>query len=269
MLIRLALATSLTLCATSLVAHEFWVEPLAFQVPVGEEVQLDLRVGQMFQGRSYPYLSHKFVLFEAEDASGVRALSGNEGDIPAITYPSAEPGLHVITYHAQPERLIYDSFADFVEFVREESLAKVIQRHRARNLPDTGFAEGYSRNAKALVQVGPPDAAQSDRVAGLPLELIALQNPYTARGRLAVGLLWQGEPVADAQVTLFHRPASGEVTRHTFRTGVDGVASIPFTATGIYLLSAVHMEERPADSGEVWHSTWASLTFGWSEGVGP
>jgi uncharacterized GH25 family protein len=266
---RLALASALTLCAFSLPAHEFWVEPLPFQLSVGEKVQLDLRVGQMLQGRSYPYLSHKFVRFEAEDASRVRALSGNEGDIPAITYSSAESGLHVITYHALPERLTYDSFTDFVDFVEEEGLADVIQRHRARGLPDTGFVEGYSRNAKALVQVGPPDAGQSDRVVGLPLELIALENPYSAQKPLAVRLLWQSEPVADAQVTLFHRPASGAVTRQIFRTDADGVASIPFTATGTYLLSAVHMDERPAESGEVWHSTWASLTFGWDERAGP
>lgn len=269
MLKPLAVATAMTLGATSLMAHEFWVEPLSFHVPLGTEVQLDLRVGQMLQGRAYPYLSHRFARFEVADATGVRALTGNEGDIPAMTYRADAQGLHVITYHALPERLTYDSLADFVEFLEEEGLTKVIQRHRTRGLPDTAFAEGYSRNAKALVQVGPPDAAQNDQVAGLLLELIAQQNPYTAPGRLAVGLLWQGEPVADAQVTLFHRPASGEVTRHTFRTGADGVASIPFSASGTYLLSAVHMDERPAESGEVWHSTWASLSFGWSEGVKP
>lgn len=269
MLKLLALATALTLCAASLEAHELWVEPLSFQLPVGARVELDLRVGQMLQGRSYPYLSHKFARFGVEDATGVRALTGNEGDIPAMTYPADAQGLHVITYHALPERLTYDSFEDFAEFLEEEGLPEVIQRHRARGLPDTGFSEGYSRNAKALVQVGPPDTAQNDRVAGLPFELIALQNPYTAPGRLAVGLLWQGEPVADAQVTLFHRSASGEVTREAFRTGPDGVALVPFTASGTYLLSAVHMDERLAESGEVWHSTWASLSFGWSEGVGP
>lgn len=268
MLKPLALATALTFCASSLAAHEFWVEPLAFQVPVGEEIQLDLRVGQMLQGRSYPYLSHKFARFEVEDTAGVRVLTGNEGDIPALSYPSDVQGLHVITYHARPERLSYDSFDDFAEFVTEEGLADFIALHRARGLPETGFSEGYSRNAKALVQVGPPVEGQTDRVAGLPFELIALDNPYAASGRLAVGLLWQGEAVADAQVTLFRRSASGEVTRETFRTGPDGVASVPFTASGTYLLSAVHMEERPAESGEVWHSTWASLSFGWAAGAG-
>lgn len=264
----LVLATTLTLCAASLEAHEFWVEPLSYQVPFGDRVQLDLRVGQLLQGRSYPYLSHKFARFEAEDATGVHALAGNEGDIPAMIYPAVAHGLHVITYHALPERLTYDSFADFVNFVEEEGLTGVIQRHRARGLPLTGFAEGYSRNAKALVQVGPPDEGQNDRVAGLPFELVAMENPYTARDRLAVRLLWQGGPVAAAQVTLFHRPASGEVTRETFRTDPDGVVLIPFMASGSYLLSAVHMGERPAESGEVWHSIWASLSFGWTEGVG-
>lgn len=269
MLKRLVLTTASILCAAGLQAHEFWVEPLPFQVTVGEQVQLDLRVGQMLQGRSYPYLSHKFARFAVDDATRVYAFAGNEGDIPAMTYQAQTPGLHVISYDALPERLTYDNFADFAAFLEEEGLADVMARHHARGLPDTGFSEGYSRNAKALVQVGVPHKEQTDRVVGLPFELVALESPYTAHDQFQVRLLWQGAPFADAQVTLFHRPPSGEVTRQTVRTDADGVTLIPFIASGTYLLSAVHMDERPAESGEVWHSTWASLSFGWAAGLEP
>ncbi|MDP2081595.1 MAG: DUF4198 domain-containing protein [Pseudotabrizicola sp.] len=269
MLKQLVLTTAWAFCATGVQAHEFWVEPQPFQVLVGEQLQLDLRVGQMLEGRSYPYLSHKFARFTVDDATHINPLAGNEGDIPAMTYQADTPGLHVISYHALPERLTYDSFADFAAFLEEEGLAEVILRHRARGLLETGFSEGYSRNAKALVQVGAPEQGQTDRVAGLPFELVALENPYAAQDQLHVRLLWQGAPFADAQVTLFHRPTSGEVTRQIFRTDAGGGALIPFTASGTYLLSAVHMEERPAESGEVWHSTWASLSFGWAAGVKP
>lgn len=265
----LALATALTLCAATLHAHEFWVEPLSYQVQLGDEVRLDLRVGQMLQGRSYPYLSHKFARYELTDETGVRALSGNEGDLPSVVYKASVPGLHVVAYHALPERLTYDDFESFVAFVEEEGLATIIARHHERGLPETGFTEAYSRNAKALVQVGPMIDEQTDRVTGLPFELVALENPYSKRDKLSVRLLWQGVKVPGAQVALFHRIASGEVVRSTYRTDLDGVVSIPLMSGGTYLLSAVHLEERSAESGEVWHSTWASLAFGRSEGSKP
>lgn len=258
----IALALAMTLWAPALQAHEFWVEPLTYRVAPGAEVSIDLRVGQMLDGRSYPYLSPKFARYQVTDASGVHDLSGIEGDLPSVVYKASVPGLHVIAYHAQPERLTYDSFQDFADFVVEEGLTSIVARHRERGLPDTGFTEAYSRNAKALVQVGPVMDGQTDLVTGLPFELVALENPYDRGVTLPVRLLWDGTQVPGAQVALFWRNAAGAVERSTYITDMNGVISVPLGGGGTYLLSAVHLEETAAESGEVWHSTWASLTFG-------
>ncbi len=241
-------------------AHEFWVAPLSHEVALGDEIALDLQVGQMFKGRSYPYLSHKFGRYQITDAAGVHDLIGKEGDTPSVVYDATVPGLHVIAYHALPEQLTYDAFQDFVDYVEEEGLNAIVGRHRARSLPEVGFTESYTRNAKALVQVGPASETDADYATGMDFELVALRNPYLAGNTLPVKLLWQGAPVPKAQVALFYRDGV-EVERKTYQTNDAGVADIPLTGAGSYLLSAVHMEESAADNGAVWQSTWASLTF--------
>ena len=96
----------------------------------------------------------------------------------------------------------------------------------------------------------------------MPLELVAKTNPYAlppSAPLLPVTLLWQDEPLADAQITVFRNNDGLEVTK--VRTGPDGGASIPLGGGGHFLLNAIHIipwDELPDDA---WHSYWASMTF--------
>jgi uncharacterized GH25 family protein len=246
--------------ALPLHAHEFWVAPLWYEVSLGDEITLDLRVGQMLEGKSYPYLSHKFARYQITDADGVHDLVSNEGDTPSVVYDATVTGLHVIAYHSLPEQLTYETFQDFVDYLDEEGLRPIVDRHHERSLSETGFTEAYTRNAKALVQVGPVSEGDSDLATGMDFELIALRNPYLSSTSLPVKLLWQGEQVTGAQVAVFRRVGS-VVERTTQLTNNQGIVDIPLRGEGMYLLSAVHMEETAEESGAVWHSTWASLSF--------
>lgn len=241
-------------------AHEFWISPFSPIVSVGDEVILDLKVGQMLEGQSYPYLSHKFGRYQITNGDGVHDLLGNEGDTPSVVYDATVPGLHVIAYHALPEQLTYETFEEFVEYVDEEGLGFLVDRHRERGLPETGFIEAYTRNAKALVQVGPAFEADTDLATGMDFELVAMRNPYLPRASLPVMLLWQGVRVPNAQVAVFQRVGKS-VVRTTYRTDDQGIADIVLRGGGTYLLSSVHMDERKEDTDAVWHSTWASLSF--------
>lgn len=242
--------------------HEFWVEPDKFMAAVGNQVTLDLRVGQMLNGVSYPFFSRKFVRYVNTVSGETLPFDGREGDTPSLTFTADREGLNVISYHAIPEFLTYDTFSDFVEFVEDEGLAQIVDQHKERGLPSVGFTEGYSRNSKALVQIGPVKEGQNDEFTGMPYELIAMANPYAGQDTLQVKLLWQGDPVPDAQVAIFYRSADGVVSRSLTRTEDTGVATIPTANAGFYMLSSVWLDEREAESGEVWHSTWAALSFG-------
>lgn len=242
-------------------AHEFWVEPNRFFVDKGDEVELDLRVGQLLEGASYPYLSKKFLRYDTTVAGDRVVIDGREGDLPSLTWTADREGLNIFSYHALPEYLNYTSFSDFETFLAEEGLSDIVDRHKARGLPEAGFTEGYSRNSKALVQVGPVLDGQIDEYTGMPFEFVALANPYAGPETLDVQLLWDDEPLADWQVAIFHRSIEGSVSRSLVRTGAEGIATIPTPKAGFFLLSAVRLDERDPTSGEAWHSTWAAMSF--------
>ncbi len=254
----LGLLVDLTLPAA---AHEFWIEPKAFRVEPGAPIVADLKVGQNFRGDTYPYLKSRFVSFRATDRAGARDVKGDEGDAPAVNTRSAAKGLQVISYLATAHRLDFDKWEDFVSYVEYEGLGWVAEAHKQRGLPESSFAEEYVRCAKALVQVGEPSAADQDLATGMPLELIAGQNPYAAPApsELPVTLLWRGKPIGNIQIRVFRD--NGTVSDTTTRTDPAGKAVISLQGGGKFLLNAVHMQEAPPERPGKWESYWASLTF--------
>lgn len=242
------------------VAHEFWIEPHAASVPAQAAIVADLRVGQDFAGMAFPYLSHRFVRFWLRDARGERPVEGGEGDIPAIRIDRTAPGVTAIAYHSTADQVVFDTWPEFLDYIDYEGNGWAAAAHRASGRPETGISERYVRCAKALVRVGESAAWTGDPGIGLPLELIALSDPFAAsRGVLRVRLVWMDRPAADTQIAVFERGA--QVTRSVIRTGPDGEADIPLTPGRGYLLSAVRLALMPDGADVDWESHWASLTF--------
>ncbi len=250
---------ALALVSTPVLAHEFWIAPERGVVAPGDRITAELKVGQMLKGESYPYLSNRFQSFTDTVGGATTEIVGNEGDIPALATVAETPGLHVIAHHTIAFRVTYDDWAVFRRYLSDEGLDRLAERHRIRGLPETGFAERYTRCAKALVQVGPARPGDRDVPVGMPFELVAEANPYLSDVEaLPVQLLWRGAPVANRQINVFHD--EGAETRSSVLTDAEGRALIPLTGDGQYLLNTVNLEpveDRPV----VWSSHWASLSF--------
>lgn len=249
--------------------HEFWIAPQQWQPQAGDTLRADLRVGQDMSGEIYPWLRRNVRSATVWSPTGQSEVGGREGDLPALTVVLPEDGLHRLAYLGIPSYVIFDDLEKFGSYLDYEGLDGVLDRHVARNLPDEDFGEEYTRHARALVQVGTPDPAQLDAPTGMPFELVAGANPYVAGlAELPVTLTYQGDPLPDTQVAVFHRPARGtapqDVTRRLFRTDAEGRVTVPLVGAGDYLLSAVRIEEvAPSETSVVmWKSDWASLTFG-------
>lgn len=254
-----AALVALALAGAPAAAHEFWIAPQDGTIDPGAEIIADLKVGQKLRGEPYPYLSNRFRSFTVTLGDTTTEVAGNEGDIPALSYIAERSGLHVIAQHTIAFRVTYDDWAVFRRYLADEGLDSFADLHRARGLPESGFAERYTRYVKALVQVGPVDPADRDVRIGMPLELVAEANPYVPGvAMLPVILTWQGAPVANRQINIFRD--DGAVTRTTATTDATGRALIPLTGDGEYLLNAVVL--RAVDDAPVaWASHWATLSF--------
>lgn len=245
-------------------AHEYWLEPVVFQVRPGEEISGNLKNGQDFKGSSFTYITSRFERFTVNAALGETPVTGRDGDMPALVARTDEPGLYSVSYQGKFDRITFTDPAKMKLYQDYEGLTGLLRHHAERGLADDRLQEHYARCAKALFQVGEP-VAGSDRLTGLKFELVAEENPYLLEedDTLPVRLYWQGEPAGDVQIRWFrYRDASHT---GTVRTDEAGRARIPLAGGGKFMLNAVRIypgDEDPETDTPEWYSYWASLTFG-------
>lgn len=258
---RILLPLLALFAASTAQAHEFWLSPLSYHVPADAPIRADLRVGENFSGAAYSYLPNAFTRFDIVSGGQAKAVNGRMGDAPALTQ-AAPAGLAVLVHETTARRVIYDDWGKFQRFATHKGYPQVLQLHRARGLPDTGFSESYRRYAKALVAVG--IGRGQDAVQGLEIEIIAGANPYTdALSAMPIQVLYQGAPHS-GQLEVFEKDSAGTVTVFTLPLGPDGRARVPVKPGHEYLLDSVVLRATDNDdpkAGPVWHSLWASLTF--------
>ena len=100
----------------------------------------------------------------------------------------------------------------------------------------------------------------------MPLELVALTNPYAepAPDAVRLELRFRGEPLAGGRVKAFHRAPDGAVEVTRLVTDADGLVSVP-TAPGLTLVNAVVLDRASPRMqtflGASWQSLWASITY--------
>ncbi len=262
--IALALLIAL-LSAAPARAHELWIAARDWRVEPQGRIVADIVNGQKFRGHALPYLPSTTRRLLALRAGSPTAITPRAGDRPAIDIAAGPPGLVVLAYESAMSTLTYRDFDKFLAFVTHKDLPASRDIHLARGLPTEGFRETYWRFSKALVAVGP--GAGADRALGFETELTALANPYTDAlpEGLPVRLTYQGAPRPDAQIEVFDKAPDGSVTITTLRTDAGGVARVPLTPGHTYMLDAVVLRPPAADlareTGAVWESLWANLTF--------
>lgn len=266
-LIRLSILACASLVhAPFAFAHEFWIEPLEFQVQNDAPFAANLLNGQLFKGTRQSFFEKSNSRFEVVMGNNTAPVTGRMGDRPAIQLPPpGQDGLMILAHEAAPSSLTYSEWAKFMKFVDHKDFSDAVATHEARGWPKENFKETYTRHSKSLVAVG--DGAGADRALGLATEFVALENPYDRGfdGSLDIELLYNGAPRADAQIEIYARDGEDVVTVTLARTDDQGRATIPVDEGFEYLLDAVVL--RPVagattvDAGPVWETLWASMTF--------
>jgi uncharacterized GH25 family protein len=243
-----------------LFAHDMWIEPTTFSPEPGQIVGVRLRVGQDLLGDPLPRNPALINQFVFEDVAGRKPVVGRDGGDPAGFLRVAAPGLLVVGYGSNPSAVELPA-EKFNQYLKEEGLDAVAALRARRNETGAKAQELFSRCAKSLVLSGSPSAAQSDRLLGFTLELVAERNPYAIRAGadLPVRLTYENRPLAGALVVAMNRLNPSE--KLSARTGGDGRVRFRLRSGGLWLIKAVHMIPAPAGAGAQWASFWASLTF--------
>lgn len=249
--------------ATSVTAHEFWIEPKDYTVNASDIVVADLRNGQNFKGSSYSYIRDRYVKFDMFVGQSQLMIDGDLGQRPAISTQIEEEGLAILIVESKSNSLSYSEWDKFQKFINHKDFDLDKEKHLALGFPETGFKEIYRRFAKSLVAIG--NAKGNDRPVGLEIELVALANPYqddTTNG-MPIKAYYQGEILADVQIELFDKKPSGDVEVTLHRTDDQGVALLPIESGHSYLVDTVQIRQAAQgnEQGAVWETLWASLTY--------
>ena len=260
-----ALLSVALLAAPLAKAHEYWIEPVAYEVGVGDKIEAVLRNGEFFKGSSYPFIERLFTRFEVYNRSGGQPAPGRNGDSPALQMKAEKGGLHVVAYASTVQTVTYTEFERFQEFVASKRLDHIIDQHRAEGLSEEKVVETYYRYAKSLIKAG--SGAGRDVKVGMPIELVAELNPYTSAGADGVRfrLYWLGKPLPDWDVQVFKKAGAadkGELAHYT--TDKTGRVFVPADGGGDFLVNAVQITKPRASDGVFnaqWESIWASTTY--------
>jgi uncharacterized GH25 family protein len=241
-------------------AHDFWIEPSAFNAEVGDRIDLVLRVGQDFNGDSQPYITDWFTDYRVQSPDGTHPIEGLMGDDPAGGFSATAPGTHVVGYRSTRDFVSLEP-EKFRTYLQAEGLDEIIRLREVRGESDRPAPEYYSRCAKSLIRVG-RNSQGYDAVLGYTLELIPERDPASMQpgDKLPLRLVYQSEPIKGVLVIAFTSDNPDE--KITSRTDDEGRVRLPLPESGIWLIKAVHMIEVPADNKVAeWESFWASLTF--------
>ena len=260
------LALIFSLISAPVVAHEFWIEPTAYQVDADTNLEANIVNGQEFSGGKQAYLPQRFVNFVLFAGDQSARVEGRPGDMPALQQAPVAEGLNIAAYQANNAIVDYENWEKFQGFVDHKDFGDVLSRHQARGLELNGFKEVYSRHAKTLIGVGNSEGA--DRRVGLETEIVALTNPYTddLSNGFQVQVYYRNGLRPDTQVEVFEKAPNTPVSISLYRTNSEGIATFPVKPGYAYMVDAVVLrppsEALAERTGAVWETLWANLTFG-------
>ena len=262
--------TIICLTASAALAHDFWLASSRWRAAPGASVVITANVGDDIYPKSESVTAPERVdslRLVGPETKTLTPRFRTEGQSLAadVTLPMA-PATYMAVMVVKGRFLSMEP-GKFLDYLKEEGLDGVIAEVRRRNETTKPSRERYWRDAKTLIRAGDGPSEHVTHPVGLAAELVPDTDLTQARvgDTIAVRLLAEGKPVANAQVTLTAAAPGGIKTRawHA-RTDAGGRARLTIAKRGPYLLTSVHMVRREGETGEQavdWESYWCSLTF--------
>ena len=262
---NLVISLGFILSASSIQAHEFWIEPTDYFLQ-NENLEAHLKVGQEFEGMRLMYDPNRFEEFKILSGSKNKSIDvkGTIGDVPAINFKPDLDGLLII-YHETEDKLVdYKKFSKFKSFVTEKGYEKLIITHQERKLPLENFIESYRRYAKSLIAYNGIEG--KDKKTGLLFEFVLSDNPYDELkdNIVEATLFYKNRPYPRNLVSIFIKNKSNKINLYKVLTDDKGRFSFSIKPGDTYLLDSVILTPKkgnPTKKEPVWHSIWASTTF--------
>jgi hypothetical protein len=257
-LIRIGvLAAAALLLTDAAQAHDFWIEPSAFEARAGSIVSVRLFVGQDFTGDPLPRQSNSIDKFFVRQDGADADIGGANNIDPAGLFRMPGAAAAVIGYSSNGSSTELPA-ARFEDYLRQHGLIAVIDERLRRGEKGKPGRERFYRYAKALLN-GSANAATVTQPLGFAYEIVPGNDPTKLAGPLRGRILYQGKPLAGALVEALWRDDPS--IRLSTRSDTLGGFDFALPRGGVWLVKSVHMVRAGFFASADWDSLWASLTF--------
>jgi uncharacterized GH25 family protein len=272
-MIRVWLAICLLAAARPVFAHDFWLQPRFYSLPVNGATTLSIQVGHGPLRQPSPLTLDRITLLRSIGPRGAvdlkSTLVAGQGVFNSPISFSG-PGTYVLALETNPAASVLPAIR-FNDYLKFEGLTPALRLRAASGTTDVPGREIYSRRTKAIVQIGPPTAeggAQVTRPLGMTLEIVPEKNPYRLKTDepLPVRVLYEGRPLAGALVMLTNLEFDGHPLE-THLSDAAGRAAFHFPLIGTWLINVIWTQPIKGDPDADYDTTFSSLTFGYAPGA--
>ncbi|GAB4401502.1 MAG: hypothetical protein OHK0053_24330 [Microscillaceae bacterium] len=245
-------------------AHEFWLQPTAYRLAVGDTLRLDLMVGEGFVGERWAKRTERsksLWLYGDKEAKDLSALV-KANDSLRIETLMPKAGTYLLAFESNNSFLALEA-DKFNDYLREDGIEDILALRTQNQQLELPSREWYRRCAKALVQVGKKTSPVFQKVVGMDLEIVPLRNPYanTKEDNMQGKLLYLGQALANKAFFTWHKAPGKPTRKEKYYTDAQGRFSFPLDQPGEWMVSCVHMVEVPDNPEANYQSYWATLTF--------
>ena len=258
------------LCASSLTAHDFWVQPKEYWLAQDAVSDMTLQVGHGAYRQRSPIPLRRITRYEAIAPNGA-AIDlretlhlGDKADDGILRFGA--PGTYVLVLETDDRAQVHLPAIRFNDYLQHEGLTPAIEQRRRTHRTDADGSEQYSRCVKSIIQVGAPDAkpqAQLSKPLGLPLEIVLERNPYgePRSATLPVRVFYEGQLLKGALVKLTNlehddAPFAMQITDNA------GRAIFAMPTAGSWLLNVIWTKTQPHSSDTDFETIFSSFSFG-------
>src|SRR5258705_2209488 len=250
---------------SSLLAHEFWLNPEKFIYKRTEKINIRFLVGENFEGENWKGNNERIRSLKiyyggvSDDLSPV--ITGAEGD--SIEYIMVDEGTNLIAFNSNNSFIEMEP-SKFNDYLLEDGLLNALEYRRQNNEMGCNGREFYQRCAKTLIQVSDVKDQTFGITTSMPVDIIPSSNPYQLKDKelLRVKVYYNKSPLVNSLVKLWHK-VNNKTEKKELMTDSNGEIVFRITTKGAWMISTVKMERLIDNPVADWQSYWGSLTWGY------
>lgn len=189
------------------------------------------------------------------------AVWRDEGKTTMLEIKTGGPGTYLVGIATKPRETSLDA-EEFNDYLLNDGMPDTLAERRKKHELNKDVRERYSKNERAVFQVGDQLSDEYKRPLGYPVEIIPQENPYSLKvgDEMTVLCTLEGRPLVHQFVQGGWESRDGRQHLVSGRTDERGMARFKLAGAGKWYLQMIYMT-RLADPNLDYESKWANVTF--------